>query len=151
MTATSIVTTSISESGTFLDSNIWLYAISKQSENPDNERKQLIATSLTQNENLVTSFQVINEVCANAIRKLAFSEEQIRNLITSFYTSCLVIEQNRNLLTEASQLRTQYRFSFWDGLIVASALQSNVKILNSEDMQDRLRVNNQLQIINPFK
>lgn len=151
MTATLSVTTIISESGAFLDSNIWLYAISKESENPDNERRRVSAISLIQNENLVTSFQVINEVCANAIRKLAFSEEQIRNLITSFYTSCFVIEQNRNLLTEASQLRTQYRFSFWDSLIVASALQSNVNILYSEDMQDGLRVNNQLEIINPFK
>lgn len=151
MTATSIVTTTTSEIGMFLNSNIWLYAISKESENPDNDKKRASAISLTLNENLVTSFQVINEVCANAIRKLAFSEEQIRNLITSFYTSCFVIEQNRNLLTEASQLRTQYRFSFWDSLIVTSALQSNVNILYLEDMQDGLRVNNKLQIINPFK
>ncbi len=140
-----------SEIEVFLDSNIWLYNISKESENLDNKRKRTIAISLTQNENLVTNFQVINEVCVNAIRKLAFNEEQIRNLITSFYTSCFVIEQNRNLLIEASQLRTQYKFSFWDSLIVASALQSNVNILYSEDMQDKLRVNNQLEIINPFK
>ena len=151
MIANSTVTTITSEIEVFLDSNIWLYAISKESENLDKNRKQAIAISLTQNENLVTSFQVINEVCVNAISKLAFGEEQIINLIASFYTSCLVIEQNRNLLAEASQLPTRYRFSFWDSLIVATALQSNVNILYSEDMQDRLRVNNQLEIINPFK
>ena len=151
MTGSLIVTTINSEGGAFLDSNIWLYAISKESKNLDNERKRTTAISLTQNENIVMSFQVINEVCANAIRKLAFSEEQIRILITSFFTSCFVIEQNRNLLTEASQLLTQYRFAFWDSLIVASALQANVTILYSEDMQDGLRINNQLEIVNPFK
>jgi predicted nucleic acid-binding protein len=94
---------------------------------------------------------VINEVCANAIRKLSFDEAQIRDLIASFYGSCSVIEQNRELLVKASHLRNRYRFSFWDSLIVASALQSNVSTLYSEDMQDGLGVNNQLEIINPFK
>lgn len=77
MTATSTVTTITSNSGAFLDSNIWLYAISKESENPDNERKRAIAISLTQNEDLVTSFQVINEVCVNAIRKLALARRKL--------------------------------------------------------------------------
>lgn len=43
MTATSIATTPTSKSEAFLDSNIWLYAISKESESPDNERKRAIA------------------------------------------------------------------------------------------------------------
>ena len=41
--------------------------------------------------------------------------------------------------------------SFWDGLIVASALFGNANILYSEDMQDGLMIDNQLTIINPFK
>jgi len=50
----------------------------------------------------------------------------------------------------ASDLRARYPFSFWDGLIVASALAANAEILYSEDMQNGLLVENKLKIVNPF-
>ncbi len=42
-------------------------------------------------------------------------------------------------------------FSFWDSLIIASALHVDAKILYSEDMQDGLIVSGKLAIINPLK
>jgi predicted nucleic acid-binding protein len=135
----------------FIDSNIWLYALSKDTVDKNIDRKRKIAISLTQREGIVVSTQIVNEVCANAIKKLSFVESEVLELIQDFYEGCIVIEQNHALLVEASNLRIRHRFSFWDSLIVAAALQSNVKILYSEDMQDGLRVNNQLEINNPFK
>jgi len=44
----------------------------------------------------------------------------------------------------------RYGFSFWDGLIVASAIGANATLLYSEDMQDGLLVEQQLRIINPL-
>ncbi len=41
--------------------------------------------------------------------------------------------------------------SFWDSLIVASALAAGANVLYSEDIQDGLIVLKQLNIINPFK
>ncbi len=40
--------------------------------------------------------------------------------------------------------------SFWDSLIVGSAVKSGCKRLYSEDMQYGLIVENELKIINPF-
>jgi predicted nucleic acid-binding protein len=54
-------------------------------------------------------------------------------------------------LRTASVLREQYAFSFWDSLIVSSALQADAVILYSEDMQDGLVVENRVRIIDPFK
>jgi predicted nucleic acid-binding protein len=51
----------------------------------------------------------------------------------------------------ASELRTGYSFSFWDSLIVGTALSAGANTLYSEDMQDGLIVANQLTLINPFK
>jgi len=51
----------------------------------------------------------------------------------------------------ASTLRVQYGFSFWDGLIIASALSTDATIFYSEDMQDGLVIVDQLTIVNPFK
>jgi predicted nucleic acid-binding protein len=53
-------------------------------------------------------------------------------------------------LISASKLRHNYCFSYWDSLIVASALKAKVAILYSEDMQNELIVDKSLKIINPF-
>jgi predicted nucleic acid-binding protein len=53
-------------------------------------------------------------------------------------------------LIEASRLRDQYQFSYWDSLIVACALAEGAAVAYSEDMNAGLLVENRLQIINPF-
>ncbi|HEY9701808.1 MAG TPA: PIN domain-containing protein [Allocoleopsis sp.] len=137
----------------FLDSNIWLYRfLADQDSNPQEDaRKRQIAVSLTNLKNIVVSPQVINEVCSVLKRKVHLSESQIFQLIEEFEQQCLVIDLTTSILKKSSQLRTNYNFSFWDGLIVASALFSGANILYSEDMQDGLIVDNQLTIINTFK
>lgn len=54
-------------------------------------------------------------------------------------------------MESASDLRTQYSLSFWDNLIIASALEAEVSTLYSEDMQDGLIISEQIEIVNPFK
>jgi predicted nucleic acid-binding protein len=134
----------------FLDSNIWLYRLLDDLDQ-ETEKKRKIAISITRAENLIISTQVINELSANLIKKAKFNETQIKSLIRSLYTRCQVIEINRGILETASDLRGKYKISFWDGLIVSSALTANANILYSEDMQDGLVISEQLTIINPFK
>ena len=76
---------------------------------------------------------------------------QIKRVIQSFYNRVSVIELDYDILMNASDLRTRYGFSFWDGLIVKSALSANTDILYSEDMQDNLVIDQRLTIVNPFK
>lgn len=103
----------------FFDSNIWLYQfILDPSQNtPENARKRKRSIILTDTKNTVVSTQVISEVCANLRRKAAFSESQLRQVIQGFYDRCMVIEINYEILINASDLRSQYNFSFWDGLV----------------------------------
>lgn len=131
----------------FLDSNIWIYALADHQE----PAKREVACRLVDAEGVVISTQVINEVCFNLIRKSKFSEEQVKPLIRSFYEGSYVVAFSADILVSAAELREQYRFSFWDSLIVASALATKVLRLYSEDMQDGLVVADQLEIVNPFK
>ena len=130
---------------TFLDSNIWIYALNQSQD----IRKHQIANHLAIQTGLYLSTQVINEVCVNLIKKGKFTENQIQNLIQGFYQIHHIIELDLNILLKASVLRTKYLFSFWDSLIIASALSVNVNQLYSEDMQHGFTVEG-LQIINPF-
>lgn len=137
----------------FIDTNVWLYRLfdDQRIEVGERQRKLKIATSITNQANLMISTQVINEISANLIKKANFDETQIKGVIQSLYNRCQVVEFNLNILQSASDLRMSYSLSFWDSLIVASALAGGAEILYSEDMQDGLRVSEQLNIVNPFQ
>jgi predicted nucleic acid-binding protein len=132
----------------FIDTNIWLYAFTVG----NNPEKTARAKALIEAQRAVfVSTQVINEACVNLIKKAHFSEQQIQQLIESFYAKYIVVELSKPLLLKASALRGQHALSFWDSIIVASALSTKATVLYSEDMQDGLVVENRLRIVNPFK
>lgn len=137
----------------FIDTNVWLYRLfdNKKMEVAEIERKRNIAISITEGEKIIISTQVVNEISNNLLKKAAFNEGQIKAVIQSLYRRCTVIEFNLTILESASDIRSRYNLSFWDGLIVASALAAEASILYSEDMQDGLIVAGQLEIVNPFK
>src|SRR5689334_9705585 len=129
----------------FIDSNIWLYAFTD-----DDLQKKNIAQKLIKTTQPVISVQVINEVCVNLIKRAKFPESQISELVETFYEKYDVAELHKGLLLSASQLRQEYAFSYWDSIIVAAALASDVKTLYSEDMQHGLVIRESLHIANPF-
>lgn len=132
----------------FVDSNVWLYNfISAQDVQKSQKSKNLIKENKF---NICLSTQVINEVCFNLIKKENFAEIQIKQIIDRFYFDYKIAELDEKILLLASDLRARYPFSFWDGLIVASALSADTKVLYSEDMLNNLAVENKLKIINPF-
>ena len=45
---------------------------------------------------------------------------------------------------------SKYNVSFWDSLIIASALDNKCTLLYSEDMQHGLLVDNKLKVVNPL-
>ncbi len=130
----------------FVDSNIWLYAFIN-SQSPD---KSVAAKSIIRNNDIVISTQVINEVCINLIRKASFPENEIRELVENFYDRFNVIEFSKEITYRASVIREQHNFSFWDSLILSSAIFSEAEILYSEDMHDGFIIDN-TKIVNPFK
>jgi len=131
----------------FIDSNIWLYAFV---ESQDNNKLVLARATITNNVKAITvSSQIINEVCVNLIKKANFSNEKIRKLIHNFYNKYNVIDLSQEVLIKASIVRDNHCFSFWDSLVVASALIADCEILFSEDMQDNYLIEN-TRIINPL-
>jgi len=128
-----------------VDTNVWLYAFVA-----GDPVKSATAASLIQKPSIAVSVQIINEVCVNLIRKARFTETQVRPLIESFYAKCLVVPIDKHVLLKASDLRQQFSLSFWDSTVVASALHCGASTLYSEDLQNGLRIENCLTVINPF-
>lgn len=127
----------------FADSNILIYLLA------DDSPKSKTAHELI-NRCPVISIQVINEMANVLLRKFKWSISEINSAITSFSTSLPVkipdIETSKNAIL----LLNNYNFSWWDALIVSSALEAGCTTLWTEDMQHGLLVQDQLTIRNPF-
>ncbi len=130
----------------FVDTNVWLYAFIEA----DDAAKSDAARKLLQTTEPLISIQVINEVCVNLLKRAAFTEAQLREIIVAFFEKYRVVEFSESTFLKASGLRERYSLSFWDSLIVASALAADVSVLYSEDMQHGLSVEGRTEIINPF-
>lgn len=130
----------------FIDTNIWLYSFIQS----QNKEKTEIARTIIKDCEIVITTQIINEMCVNLIKKVNFPEGKIQNLIESLYRKYTVFELSKDILIEASKIRTKYSFSFWDSVVAASALDCDADYLISEDMQDGFKFENKLTIINPF-
>lgn len=114
----------------FVDSNVWLYAVIESAESV---AKSGIARRLVSERRLIST-QVVNEVCVNLIRKAQRTEDEIRRVVPAFYTQHRVTPIHESTMLAASELREAYSLSYWDSLIVTTALEAGATILYSEDM-----------------
>ena len=131
----------------FIDTNVWLYAfIPSQDPNKSAKAKAIIRQS-----DIIISSQVINEICVNLIKKARFDEPSIQRLINSFYRRYTAVIIDKATLLKSSELREKLQLSYWDSLVVSSALLGGAQTLYTEDMADGLRVETRLRITNPFK
>ncbi len=129
----------------FIDSNIFLYTFDKR-----DKRKQKISKDIVLSDNSTISIQVINEVSNNLIKKFNFDNNIVKKFIKSCYGRYFVIDLMQDIIVSACDIRERYNFSYYDSLIVSAAINSKCNKLYSEDMQDRLMIED-LMIINPFK
>ena len=128
----------------FIDSNIFLYAFSDK-----DISKQAISAEIVQ-QKFSISTQVLNEVSNNMIKKLNFSNKEIEKFIISCYSQYDIINFSKEVFIKASSIRDLYNISYYDSLILASAINSKCDIIYSEDMQHNQKIEN-LTIVNPFK
>lgn len=57
---------------------------------------------------------------------------------------------NTTEVIQALEINAKYNYSYWDSLIIATALLSKYSIIYSEDMQHNQLIENKVRIINPF-
>lgn len=127
----------------FADSNILLYLFSR-----DTVKKE--AALRIFNEHPVITIQVIGENMNICLRKFKFTSEKALNHAQQLQKNCDARAINTATIESALQLLKRYKYSFWDSLIIASALEANCSILYSEDMQHKQVIENKLTILNPF-
>lgn len=129
----------------FLDTNIVLYAF-RQGDSRNLKAEALLAGGA------VLSVQVLNEFAAVARRKLNKSWQEVRHALAILRVFCaepapLTVTTHESAL----QIAERYRYSIYDGMIIATALEAGCNMLYSEDLQDGQVIESSLTIRNPFK
>ncbi len=128
-----------------LDTNVLIYAFGKQ----DDDRKQIAKNIIS--KCTVISLQVANETVYVLLRKFKFTPTELNKVIEFMKLNFVISDLNIHILDQTIKISAQYGLSFWDSMMVASALNNHCSILYSEDMQDKQIIEGRLQIINPFK
>ncbi len=97
------------------------------------------------------STQVVQECLNVALHKaqVALTLEAARRYLEVVLAPLVQVTANEALYHRALDVQARWRLSFYDSLIVASALVSGCKTLLSEDLQHGQRLDG-LTVVNPF-
>lgn len=132
----------------FLDSNVLVYT-----DDHDSPKKQKTALALVEaahaRGNTFVSTQVLEEYYSAATRKLGVPVPIARGKVALFARLQVARIEVDDILG-AIDLQVLHQLSFWDGLLVQSAIRAGCHRLLSEDLQDGRRFNG-LIVQNPFK
>lgn len=127
----------------FIDTNIVIYSLGTDS------TKAHIAAPLFIGSPTIST-QVLSETANVAFKRLSLSLAETRTLITTLEAMCRVEVISMGAIHTALDIRERYGLSWYDSLIVASALEADCDILYSEDMQNGQEIDGRLRIVNPF-
>ena len=129
----------------FLDTNVLIYSYSSTE-----VEKQTTARKLIADNNTFISTQVLQELTNTVTRKFKFSySDAVNTMNECCQNNNLHINTNTTII-EACRIAQQYKFSFYDSLIIASAIESNCHLLYSEDMNNGQVIDKKIRIVNPF-
>ncbi|WP_041611049.1 PIN domain-containing protein [Treponema primitia] len=127
----------MSDDVAFLDTNVLIYAYSE-----DDLRKQNIAVNAIDTHKCIVSTHILNEFCNVCIKKLHYPIDQILESINEILHACALFMVNENTIKEALVIQDRYKYSYYDSLVIASALKCECTLLLSEDLQDSQKINN---------
>ena len=138
-------------SGDFLDSNIFIYLFDETDERKRSKAQQIVESGLQTNSVSISS-QVVQETLNVVTRKLAtpMTVEGAKSFMQDVLLPLWRISPSLALYNRALDVQARYRYSFYDSLIVAAALDAGCDRLYTEDLQGGQRIES-LKIENPFE
>ena len=134
----------------FLDTNTIVYSFDDKDNYKRKISQQLVQHALNTRQGHI-SYQVVQEFLNVAIRKFAVPmvHPKYSAYLHDVLSPLCTVFPTMTLYEKALQVHNRWKFSFYDSLIVASALTAKCSVLFSEDLQHKQIVET-LTVINPF-
>ena len=128
----------------FLDTNILLYVYSDEAD------KKQISKELFQQQRCATCLQAINEFCNVCLKKWHFSRNDIEEAINQIAKGCAILPVSMKTLLHALVLHERYGYSYYDCVMLASALENGCTKIYTEDLAAGQMIEDRLLILNPY-
>jgi predicted nucleic acid-binding protein len=132
----------------FVDTNILLYAVSRDQEE---RHKAARARGLLAERDLALSVQVLQEFYVQATREGRpdpLTHDQATKLVESFLRFSLV-DVTRDIMLAAMATRHRFHISYWDAAILEAARSIGCDTVLSEDLSDGQDYAG-VRVLNPF-
>ena len=134
----------------FIDTNIIFYCFSKKDEAKRKISNQLVSEALLGKKGLISN-QVVQEFINIHYKKNSgMTAEELNGYLQSVLFPLMRVFPTAELYKKGIEIKERTGFSFYDALIVGSAIEAQCGILYSEDLQEG-RVIERLRIVNPFR
>ncbi|MDW6022303.1 PIN domain-containing protein [Mesorhizobium sp. BAC0120] len=133
---------------TFIDSNVFLYAAEKGALEKSHQAATWLRYLLGSGVG-VANLQVMNEITNVLIKRGRMEAEEIFPIVDS-YSLFGTTPLSEETVAAARLLHFETSFSWWDCLLLASAIELQCTNFLSEDLQDQRKIRG-LTIINPFR
>ncbi len=130
-----------------LDTNVLAYA-----EGVNGAARKVNALELIQRlpaGSALLPVQSLGELFQLLVRKANRTPAQARSAILGWRDAFPLIETSETVLVGAAELAATHRFSFWDGVVLASAAEGGCRLLLTEDLQEGFTWNS-VTVTNPF-
>ena len=135
----------------FLGTNIFVYAFLASEPRKRVKAVELIETSLGSGRGSI-SYQVMQEFANVARKKFAtrLSADDCKAFMDAAMQPLMRVASRTELVHTAMDLQDELKYSFYDCLMLAAALQAGAGTLYTEDLQHWQLVRGVLRIVNPF-
>jgi len=135
----------------FLDTNVFVYSFDRTAPKKADRAAGLIRRAIEARAGIV-SYQVVQKFFNLALRRFAepMSGADAEQYLSTTFRPLLEIHSSQQLYGQALHLAITHSLSWYDSLIVASAIEGQCGILYSEDFQDGQRFGS-LRIEDPFR
>ena len=92
----------------------------------------------------------MNEVSNVMTKKLKMPIDEVKQIIAAINDNCTINIIIYDTVQRALDLKNRYGYSYYDCLVLSSALDSSCSILYTEDMNSGQIIDGRLKIANPF-
>ena len=135
----------------FLDTNIFVYAFLASEPRKRAKAVELIESCLGSGRGSI-SYQVVQEFANVARKKFAtkLSASDCKAFIDAAMQPLNKVASSTSLIHIALDLQDELKYSFYDCVMIAAALQAGSSTLYTEDLQHWQLVRGTLRIVNPF-
>jgi predicted nucleic acid-binding protein len=137
-------------SGEFCDTNILVYALDTSAEQRKRDVARTLLERLARSETGVLSMQVLQEFSFTITRKIPqpLSWQAARTIVADLTALRIIVPEPADVIAAIDGAQ-RWQISFWDAMLLVTALKGNVDVVWSEDLDDGQTYDG-LEVRNPF-